>query len=69
MKIKKLYLILVTLISMTAGVFAHAHEGHAPAGVVHEMHHMLWIVMALSVSAIAVFLLHKRRNAKNKHKH
>ncbi|WP_078083121.1 hypothetical protein [Microbulbifer mangrovi] len=68
MKIKSLYPTLVTLISMTAGVFAYAHEGHAPAGVVHEMHHMLWIVMALSVSTIAVFLLHKRSNAKNNQK-
>ncbi|QKX16132.1 hypothetical protein [Microbulbifer sp. YPW1] len=65
MKIKTLYLTLFTAISMTIGVFAYAHEGHAPEGVVHEMHHMLWILMALSVSAVAVFLLHKRRNSKS----
>lgn len=68
MKIKSLYLTLFTAISMTAGVFAYAHEGHAPEGVVHEMHHMLWILMALSVSTVAVFLLHKRRNTKNNSK-
>lgn len=59
MKLKNLLLIFTTLIAVTLSLFTQAHEGHAPAGVVHELHHMLWIVMALAISAVAVFLIRK----------
>lgn len=57
MKTKKLTLTIVAMIISTMSLFSQAHEGHAPSGVVHELHHMLWIAMALAVSAIAVFLI------------
>ena len=66
MKLKKLLLAFTTLIAATASLFAQAHEGHAPAGVVHELHHMLWIVMALAVSAVAVFLIRNYGKKKEK---
>ncbi|WP_231758386.1 hypothetical protein [Microbulbifer elongatus] len=64
MKLKKLALALTTLIITTLSLFSQAHEGHAPAGVVHELHHMLWVVMALAMSAVAVFLI--RNHGKKK---
>ena len=54
---KKLVLIVVAMIANTMSLFSQAHEGHAPSGIVHELHHMLWIVMALAISAVAVFLI------------
>ena len=62
MKSKKIIQILVAITSFTLSLFSHAHEGHAPPGVVHELHHFLWVAMALAVSAVAVFLI--RRNGK-----
>ncbi|MBN8430195.1 hypothetical protein JF535_04930 [Microbulbifer salipaludis] len=59
MKLKKILLAVTTLTGATFSLFSQAHEGHAPAGVIHEMHHMLWLAMALSVSALAVFLIRK----------
>lgn len=59
MKLKNLLLAFSTVIAATLSLFSQAHEGHAPAGVVHELHHILWIVMALAVSAVAVFLIRK----------
>lgn len=59
MKLRTLLLALATLIATTLSLFSQAHEGHAPAGVVHELHHMVWVVMALAVSAVAVFLIRK----------
>ncbi|WP_043319315.1 hypothetical protein [Microbulbifer sp. HZ11] len=64
MKLKKLALALTALLATTLSLFSQAHEGHAPAGVVHELHHMLWVVMALAVSAVAVFLI--RNHGKKK---
>ncbi|WP_066961321.1 hypothetical protein [Microbulbifer sp. Q7] len=59
MKLKKILLVFTTFVCVTFSLFSQAHEGHAPAGVIHEMHHMLWLAMALSVSALAVFLIRK----------
>lgn len=59
MKLKNILLTFITLMAATLSLFTQAHEGHAPAGVVHELHHMLWIAMALVVSAVAVFLIRK----------
>ena len=59
MKIKHLILTVIATISSLISLSATAHEGHAPAGIVHELHHILWIVMALAVSAVAVFLVRK----------
>lgn len=64
MKLKNLLLAFTTLVATTLSLFSQAHEGHAPAGVVHELHHMLWLAMALAVSAVAVFLI--RRGGKKK---
>ncbi|MCQ3828877.1 hypothetical protein HXX02_05430 [Microbulbifer elongatus] len=64
MKLKKLALALTILLATTFSLFSQAHEGHAPAGVVHELHHMLWVVMALAMSAVAVFLI--RNHGKKK---
>ncbi|WP_288131417.1 hypothetical protein [Microbulbifer sp.] len=50
----------------TVSLFTQAHEGHAPPGIVHELHHVLWIAMALAVSAVAVFLIRKGSKSKNK---
>ena len=67
MKIKNLILTTLAIIASTLSLFTQAHEGHAPAGVVHDLHHMLWIVMALAVSAVAVFLIrnYAKKNGKN----
>lgn len=64
MKLKHLLLAFITFMAATLSLFSHAHEGHAPPGVVHELHHMLWLAMALAVSAVVVFLI--RRSGKKK---
>ncbi|WP_160152422.1 hypothetical protein [Microbulbifer sp. ALW1] len=64
MKAKILSKIVMLMTLVSASLATQAHEGHAPAGVVHEMHHMLWIVMAFAVSAVAVFLFRKSEKKK-----
>lgn len=64
MKAKILTKIVMTVALASLGLVAQAHEGHAPAGVVHELHHLLWIVMAMAVSAVAVFLFRKSEKKK-----
>ena len=59
MKLKNVLLTFITFMVATVSLFTQAHEGHAPAGIVHELHHMLWIVMTLAVSAVVVFLIRK----------
>ncbi|MFD1217399.1 hypothetical protein [Microbulbifer celer] len=66
MKLKKLATHFSTMALATVSLFTQAHEGHAPPGVVHELHHILWVAMALAVSAIAVFLIRKSSKSKNK---
>lgn len=61
MKLKNLLLSFITFTAATLSLFSQAHEGHAPPGVVHELHHMLWVVMALAVSGVAVYLIKKIR--------
>jgi len=56
---KQRILTFIAIIASTLSLFSQAHEGHAPAGVVHELHHMLWLIMALAVSAVTVFLIRK----------
>gem|GEM_PF-2140286 len=59
MTMKQRILTFIAIIASTLSLFSQAHEGHAPAGVVHELHHMLWLIMALAVSAVTVFLIRK----------
>ncbi|GAB2509392.1 hypothetical protein [Microbulbifer agarilyticus] len=66
MKMQLILKLVAIWIAMSVSLVVHAHEGHAPAGVVHELHHALWVVMALAVSAVAVFLLRKSSNQQEK---
>ncbi|MBY6190237.1 hypothetical protein KUV22_07370 [Microbulbifer agarilyticus] len=62
MKMQLILKLVAIWIAMSVSLVVHAHEGHASAGVVHELHHALWVVMAMAVSAVAVFLLRKSSN-------
>ncbi|WGL16044.1 hypothetical protein PVT68_14860 [Microbulbifer bruguierae] len=65
---KNLIQIFFAILTVTFSLFSQAHEGHAPVGVVHELHHMLWVLMALAVSGAIVFVLKQRSKSEDKSK-
>ncbi|MBB3059267.1 hypothetical protein [Microbulbifer rhizosphaerae] len=58
---KHIFSALLALFSAGFCVFGWAHEGHAPPGPIHELHHLLWLLMPLAIGAVLIFWHRQRK--------
>lgn len=60
---KRFISVLMTLFAAGSVANTWAHEGHAPPGPIHDLHHLLWLLMAVAASGVLVYLLRRRGGA------
>ncbi|WP_308366434.1 MULTISPECIES: hypothetical protein [unclassified Microbulbifer] len=63
---KHIFSALLALFSAGFCVFGWAHEGHAPPGLIHELHHLVWLLMALAMAAGAVLIFRHRQRKRDR---